>query len=288
MDFDNLVPFGQIAGTDTFADVGDVSKGRACGCICPSCRTPLVARHGAVKAWHFAHASRGAYDQTANECGYSFEVSARLMALQLLRQGMTMAIPDCYGTLDGDDFDVAPEQSICLDAVAVETPFSGVTVDALAMINGAPFVIYLTHAARGVPEQLRSPSNPMASVIAVDVSALRMAFSAGHALGKRYTDILASFLAHDDRSKKWIFHPDLPSKRARAMEKQAAGRKVRGDQPSSTFGFNRQPLNPQYVAALVRPKGPRSWCVRCQIEWDTPERNNRCPRCKSDRQISAL
>jgi hypothetical protein len=29
MDFDNLVPFGQVAATGDFADVGDVSKGRA-------------------------------------------------------------------------------------------------------------------------------------------------------------------------------------------------------------------------------------------------------------------
>lgn len=35
--------------------VGDVARGAACDCFCPACRIPLVARLGAINAWHFAH-----------------------------------------------------------------------------------------------------------------------------------------------------------------------------------------------------------------------------------------
>jgi hypothetical protein len=35
--------------------VRDVDRGLACGCTCPTCGDPLVARHGELKVWHFAH-----------------------------------------------------------------------------------------------------------------------------------------------------------------------------------------------------------------------------------------
>ncbi|NOE33329.1 competence protein CoiA family protein [Ruegeria sp. HKCCD7318] len=34
-----------------------VQNGLKCGCICPSCKSPLIARQGKRRVWHFAHAS---------------------------------------------------------------------------------------------------------------------------------------------------------------------------------------------------------------------------------------
>lgn len=35
--------------------VGDVERGLACACFCDACGSPLVARRGDVREWHFAH-----------------------------------------------------------------------------------------------------------------------------------------------------------------------------------------------------------------------------------------
>ena len=35
--------------------VGDVDRGAACGCFCPDCSSPLVAKQGSANEWHFAH-----------------------------------------------------------------------------------------------------------------------------------------------------------------------------------------------------------------------------------------
>lgn len=35
--------------------VGEVDRGAACGCFCPVCASPLIARQGRLKEWHFAH-----------------------------------------------------------------------------------------------------------------------------------------------------------------------------------------------------------------------------------------
>lgn len=35
--------------------IGDVPRGAACGCFCPACGCPLVAKQGDEVQWHFAH-----------------------------------------------------------------------------------------------------------------------------------------------------------------------------------------------------------------------------------------
>uniref|UniRef100_UPI002B477B28 competence protein CoiA family protein n=1 Tax=Vibrio vulnificus TaxID=672 RepID=UPI002B477B28 len=75
------VPFGLRIQDQTFVDVADVVRGKNCGCICPSCHTPLIARQGEEKQWHFAHASRKV-EGTDKECDFSFFVSVRMMARQ--------------------------------------------------------------------------------------------------------------------------------------------------------------------------------------------------------------
>ncbi|MEC8880010.1 MAG: competence protein CoiA family protein [Pseudomonadota bacterium] len=72
-----LIPFGLRVNDDYLVDVSHVERGRRCRCICPSCKTPLIARQGDKKTWHFAHASRAVYEETHRKCEYSFFVSVR-------------------------------------------------------------------------------------------------------------------------------------------------------------------------------------------------------------------
>jgi len=50
--------FAALAEDDSIRFVGDVARGAACGCRCPSCFSPLVAKQGDAKEWHFAHEGR--------------------------------------------------------------------------------------------------------------------------------------------------------------------------------------------------------------------------------------
>lgn len=65
-----LIPFALREADQRFVGVGDVAAGLACGCICPSCKSRLIARKGAIKVWHFAHASRADGQQTETDCDY--------------------------------------------------------------------------------------------------------------------------------------------------------------------------------------------------------------------------
>ncbi len=49
-------PFGLLNGKlITINDLDEEQRGAKCGCICPNCKAPLVARMGEVYQWHFAH-----------------------------------------------------------------------------------------------------------------------------------------------------------------------------------------------------------------------------------------
>lgn len=91
---DQRIPFGLRTDTGEVVDVAEVPNGAHCGCVCPACSTPLVARQGDLKVWHFAHESRGeAFRTTARECEHSLYVSLKLMSRQILVGAKSIAVP---------------------------------------------------------------------------------------------------------------------------------------------------------------------------------------------------
>ena len=47
--------FAGLTNSGEIKFVGDVERGMVCGCFCPSCNSPLVAKHGNVNEGRFAH-----------------------------------------------------------------------------------------------------------------------------------------------------------------------------------------------------------------------------------------
>jgi len=71
-------------------DVSDVERGLKCGCVCPACRGPLVARKGDERIHHFAHHDR-------RECRHALESSLFGMAVELLEApGAALSLPGHY------------------------------------------------------------------------------------------------------------------------------------------------------------------------------------------------
>ncbi|GAK86880.1 hypothetical protein JCM19238_4489 [Vibrio ponticus] len=139
------VPFGLRTQEQTFVDVADVVRGKHCGCICPSCHMPLIARQGEEKQWHFAHASRKV-EGTDKECDFSFFVSVRMMARQVIETGISIVLPEyrcsltkqAKGKCFKEDFLVAKSSAILLDNVDKEVLFEKCIVDVMAKsVNSA-------------------------------------------------------------------------------------------------------------------------------------------------------
>lgn len=76
-----------VAGNLVF--IGDAARGAACRCVCPECSSPLVAKQGDAKEWHFAH--EGAQERPECEAG-AHNMLRRLVVEHL--QGLdTLVLP---------------------------------------------------------------------------------------------------------------------------------------------------------------------------------------------------
>lgn len=69
--------------------IDEVPRGSACGCICPVCLSPLVAKQGAIKDWGFAHIA----DQERPDCKPGALNLLRHLAIRELLKNPELDIP---------------------------------------------------------------------------------------------------------------------------------------------------------------------------------------------------
>ena len=82
--------FAAVDEQDRICFVGDVPRGLACGCYCPTCRSPLVAKQGRLNEWHFAHEA----GQERPECMVGALNLLRRLAIEATMQRPPLALPD--------------------------------------------------------------------------------------------------------------------------------------------------------------------------------------------------
>ncbi|MCV2510918.1 competence protein CoiA family protein [Leclercia pneumoniae] len=201
MDRLNHIPFGLRIEDQKYVDVADVPKGRKCACICPSCKIPLIARQGSINRWHFAHASRK-IDDIEQNCEYSFLVSVRAMAKQIIESGFQFSTPGCTGHVSErrhgmpfmELFCVTKPDTITLSNVQKECLFEETMVDICGEVKGFPLVIYFSHPERSVPDKLKEPGNTRCGILDIDLTWTRALFLTKKPLFDRFDDEIREFV----------------------------------------------------------------------------------------------
>lgn len=290
----NLIPFGLRELDKKLMDVAAVPRGKACGCICPSCKTPLIARQGEQKEWHFAHASRGVSSKTEKDCDFSFYVSVRMMARQQFGEDLTVELPECigevtashYGQLLSESFTVTEKRTVTLSDLKVEQSFMGTPVDVVAKIQGIPFVIYFTHEGRDVPIEFNDLHGKF-GVLSISLSGIRDLFTQARAWGTSYQTSLAEFLSSDLASKSWVYHPRYKycerEARNRLMEKKKNVRKLPFQQKRSDYVVRKTNIRDPFenLPTEQQPKKLAGLeCVMCHVRWEGLHPGSVCPKCK--------
>ena len=84
------IPFG-LDSNGNIVDVHSVPRGLSCGCTCPGCGTPLVARKGTKTVHHFAH-----YRDQNNEfnCEHGLESGLHKAAKKIISEGSLLKLPE--------------------------------------------------------------------------------------------------------------------------------------------------------------------------------------------------
>lgn len=92
------VPFGESVADGRMYEPLTVPLGKACGCICPGCREPLIAKHclGSDKVAHFAH-------QPGSDCATGYMTALHKAAVQLILEQMRLYVPDYFDPYTAHD-----------------------------------------------------------------------------------------------------------------------------------------------------------------------------------------
>lgn len=120
------VPFGLRDGRFLF--VNEVSPGIGCGCVCPECGMPLIARNrefeGRQRARHFQHAR-------ATTCQGGWETAVHRMAKEVLADAGAIMLP----RWTSGDIEIEPS-TFSISASRLEVSLLGGCIRADAVLNG--------------------------------------------------------------------------------------------------------------------------------------------------------
>lgn len=141
---DSLNPFGLLDGQ--LVTINDVSSGLACGCLCPACKQPLVARKGSQKVHHFAHAIK-------TDCKGALETALHIKAKQVFDRNSFIVIPGHYYDWFKPSFGPAYYKEVegkkfWYSSATIEAKIGNLRPDVvLSGFEGPPFLveIYVSH-----------------------------------------------------------------------------------------------------------------------------------------------
>lgn len=128
---------------NVITSIADVESGLKCGCTCPACGEPLVAKKGEKMMHHFAH-------HAGQNCEYGYESSLHLAAKDILSKAKKIVLPPvCVVFPDSykNDELICAEKEIDIDRVELEKRYNDIIPDVVIYAGGKQlFVeIYVTH-----------------------------------------------------------------------------------------------------------------------------------------------
>lgn len=178
---------GQIVHID------DVGNGLKCGCVCPACGEPLVAKKGAKVKHHFAH-------YAGHSCEYGYESSLHLAAKDILSKAERILLPPVYVSFPDSykkDELAYDATEIKIDRVELEKRFNDVVPDIVIYSGGKQLFVevYVTHPVDA--QKLEKLRKANISTIEIDLSNKKSITSA-----KELQEILLS----NSTEKKWKYN----------------------------------------------------------------------------------
>lgn len=173
--------------------IEDVESGLKCGCICPSCGEPLVAKKGTKRMHHFSHYS-------GHDCEYGYETSLHLAAKEILSTANRIMLPAVY--IQFPNSPKAQElyceaKEISIERVELEKRFQDVIPDVVIYAGGKQLFleVFVTHAIDDI--KLRKLKQADISTIEIDLSKKEHSIS---------LEELRSILLDNSEEKKWMYN----------------------------------------------------------------------------------
>lgn len=264
---DLKIPFGLDKTAGMIREIGDVPRGRACGCVCPSCLQGLMAKQGDVLVWHFSH-DKDAVDRPVRECDLSFESCCRLYTIDLALNGAIKGLrtPAYSVRVHGIQRPVCQSKNIPDLEYLPSNRY-----DLEVRLQGGSIAIFLAYSGRGYPPP---PEDPRQGLLVIDVESIRAQYAVVPSGPGVLRELITATFLGDAAGKRWLHHP-----REQAVI-DAATPPVANNQPKQ---IPAHPNPTMQSATAPRPNREGHFlCIGCSREWTGMEYTDRtCKACGS-------
>ncbi len=177
---------------DILVHISRVERGLACGCVCPECNKPLVARKGSEVVHHFAH-------RAGPECANAAETALHRAAKDILADRREIGLPPVEIRFDSSPFVMPlwPERILTLDDVRLECRTGDIIPDILAYCGTTPLMIEIQVTHPVDEAKLKKIRELGISTIEIDLSSVPRSFS---------PDDLCHAIVEQTDNKRWLFN----------------------------------------------------------------------------------
>lgn len=153
-------------------------------------------------------------------------------------------------------------------------------MDIYGNIDRYPFVIYLTHPGRSLPENLLTPELEQCGILEIKLDNTRRLYSKENTANIKFIDELKEFLQHDNDSKQWIYHPRKKSEAMKAQKR--LDERITNHIPLQSHTPEKRKQNVQ-DSSPRQEKDKNYQCLNCQWRWvGLVHARLECPQCHRD------
>jgi hypothetical protein len=222
---DLLIPFGVHRTTGDLVEPEDAEKGRACNCLCPGCKAPLLCRRPKIKRDHFAHDSHHKEARPKKHCPFSSAVAVAMMVRNLAPEmvGKMLATPSrtvmevCTRCGKQEPIEVTRYSTNRIDEAVADVLIYGHRVDLKLSVAGFTVLVDLVYKGKQSP--LLNESMLQEKRIAVlELSCDRFPVASLRRNRKlRFSEAILAFFQNPG-DKHWRFHPRTKSLREKIRQ----------------------------------------------------------------------
>jgi len=205
-----LIPYAMQQSSGKFVTPDEVENGENCGCICPACDAPMVAKQGNVNVWHFAHKQKSVSED--KPCSFNFKRGCFWLARQLITDSLKepLKLPDYHIALNdpaglNSKMELVTSASArVFDQVHFQPMQQHMSSDKVELtLNGHTLMLVL-----GFNVQHSSSFNY--ATVFVDLNGADQEYRKQK---RSLKEILLDRIFHQTTAKKWLYHPNEKKKK---------------------------------------------------------------------------
>ncbi len=190
-----LVPFG--LKDDRLFEPNQVPNGKACGCVCPACKKPLLAKQNA-KTPHFAHSQD-------DNCARGFETAVHLAVKQIIAEKLEIRLPELVWRNPFPKYNqtikVYTERTLQLESVELEQWLDNLRPDIVVVANNITYLVEVAATHFVDEEKLRKIVRKGFPAFEIDVSGLKSGFT--------LAELEEAIFTSNNYRAEWKYHPKL-------------------------------------------------------------------------------